>query len=76
MTQNREIKMRGEELSRMHSRTSKAIWREFSGLCPPTADRRAETTRPRGGGLLQGEARREVTPSPRDQCMHTHLVRL
>lgn len=26
--------MKREELSRIHFRTSKAIWREFSGLCP------------------------------------------
>lgn len=26
--------MRKEELSRIRFRTSKAIWREFSGLCP------------------------------------------
>lgn len=47
---------------RMHPRTPEAIWREFSGLCPPTADPRATRTRPRGGGYYWG--RPGVTPPP------------
>lgn len=65
-------KMRREELSRIHFRTSKAIWREFSGLCPPTVDLCAERTRPRGGGLLLEETRREATPHL--PTTHTHTL--
>lgn len=62
----RRINMQDERMKwnhRMHPWTPEAIWREFSGLCPPTADLRATRTRPRGGGLLPGEARREAAPA-------------